>query len=299
MGTTNLRRPGDRGPSVTAIGLWGSSGGKRLDLLTDEKRTRLAGISSVVRYDKGVEIYCEGDCADAVFNIIGGVVKTYKNLDDQTKHIVAFLFPDDLFGLPAEGKYVNSAEAATAVTAYRIPVSVLETGLRRDPELEFLVICKLCQELREAQRHALLLSKRRAPAKIAMFVQMLENYQCARGESLEEVYLPMSRSDIADYVGMSAEAVSRSFRSLANRGAIVFRDRQHLRIVSRSRLDSAAANLEPHELPYRQRAASKRHDRPARGKRSKVRAPPDPLYYPAKKRGGQPEQHRVETDRVG
>jgi len=256
MGTTNLHRPGDRGPSVTAIGLWGSSGGKRLHLLTDEKRARLAVISSVLRFDKGVEIYREGDSADAIFNIIGGVVKTYKNLDHQTKHIVAFLFPEDLVGLPEEGKYVNSAEAVTAVTAYRIPVSVLETRLRRDPDLEFLVICKLCQELREAQRHALLLTKHHAPAKIAMFVQMLENYQCARGESLEEVYLPMSRSDIADYVGMSAEAVSRSFHALASRGAVVFRDRRHLKIVNRSCLERAAANLEPHQLPYRQQAAS-------------------------------------------
>ena len=250
MGTTNLYRPRDRGPSVTAIGLWGSSGRERLHLLTDEERTRLADISSVVRFDKGVEIYREGDCADAIFNIIGGVVKTYKNLDDQTQHIVAFLFPEDLVGLAEEGKYVNSAEPVTAVTAYRIPVSALETQLRIDPDLEFLVICKLCQELREAQRHALLLAKHHAPAKIAMFLQMLENYQTARGESLEEVYLPMRRCDIADYVGVSAEAVSRSFRALASRGAIVFRDRRHLKIVSRSCLERVAADLEPRELSH-------------------------------------------------
>jgi len=251
MGTTNLHRPNDRGPSVTAIGLWGSSGRERLHLL-DEARTRLAVISSVVRFDKGTRIYREGDCADAIFNIIGGVVKTYKKLDDQSKHIVAFLFPEDLVGLAVEGKYVNSAEAVTPVTAYRIPVAALETRLRKDPGLEFLVICKLCQELREAQRHAFLLAKHHAPAKIAMFLQMLENYQCARGESLEEVYLPMSRCDIADYVGMSAEAVSRSFRALASRGLIAFRDRRHLRVVSRRRLDSIAAEIEPRELAHRQ-----------------------------------------------
>lgn len=256
MGTTNLYCPRDRGPSVTAISLWGSSGGERLHLLTDKERTRLAVISSVVRFEKGKEIYREGHCANAIFNIIGGMVKTYKKLDGQAKHIVAFLFPEDLVGLAEEGKYVNSAEAVTAVTAYRIPVTVLETRLREDPELEFLVICKLCQELRETQRHAFLLAKHHAPAKIAMFLQMLENYQTARGESLEEVYLPMSRCDIADYVGMSAEAVSRSFRALASRGVIAFRDRRHLRIVSRPRLESVAAELEPRELASRQEAGN-------------------------------------------
>ncbi len=62
------------------------------------------------------------DHADAVFNIIGGVVKAYRTLPDETESISAFLFVDDLFGLVQEGKYANSAKAVTAVTAYRLPV---------------------------------------------------------------------------------------------------------------------------------------------------------------------------------
>jgi CRP-like cAMP-binding protein len=102
--------------------------------------------------------------------------------------------------------------------------------------------------LREAQRHAFLLSEHRALAKVALFLQLLDNYQAARGESVEEVYLPMNWSDIGDYVGMSLEAVSRSFRSLASRGIITFRDRRHVKIFSHSQLGSIASESGMREL---------------------------------------------------
>ena len=183
-------------------------------------------------------LYREGDRADAVFNLSNGVVKSYKRLDG-AEHIVGFLFPGDLVGLAEEGTYANSVKAATEVTGYRIPVVALETMMRRDPALEFHVIVKLCHELREAQRHAFLLSKRSALAKIALFLHMLEAYQRTGAEPTQEVYIPMSRSDIAAYVSMSLEAVSRSFKTLAG-GAIAFRDRHHARILSHSQLEALA-----------------------------------------------------------
>jgi CRP/FNR family transcriptional regulator, anaerobic regulatory protein len=229
------------GPSIIGAPLWGSLDSNRRRLLTDEERAQLAVISSVVRFRKGTTIYGEGEHADAVFNIITGVVKSYKTLPDQTQHIVAFLFPDDLVGLTKEGRYVNSAEAVTAVTGYRIPVTALEARLRKDPELEFRVICKVCHELREAQRHAFMLSKHRGVAKVGLFLEMLENYQVARGDGAAEVYLPMSRSDIGEYLGLSLEAVSRSFRALVSRGVIAIRNRRHVRILNRAQLESVAS----------------------------------------------------------
>jgi CRP-like cAMP-binding protein len=230
------------GPSIIATNLWGPVGEKPGRVLTEEERAQLAVISSVVRFSKGTVIYREGDHAGAVFNLVVGVVKSFKTLPDGSRHIVGFLFPDDLVGLAEEGRYVNSTEAVTAVTAYRIPTTALEAKLRREPRLEFHVICKLCHELREAQRHAFLLSQRHAVAKVGLFLQMLESYQAARDESTEEVYLPMSRSDIAAYIGTSLEAVSRSFRELVRRGVIAFRNPRHLKIISRTDLEAVATH---------------------------------------------------------
>ena len=231
-----------RGPAIHGADPWAASAGKMRQLLSAEERTRLAVLASIVRFNKGEEIYHEGQRADAVFNIISGVVKAYKTAPDGGEHITAFLFPDDLFGLSEEGRSTNSTKAITAVTAYRLPVSALRSRLLRDAGLEFNVICKLIHELRETQRHAFLLARRQALSKLVMFLQLLEHLQAARGERTTEIYLPMKRSDIAEYLGMSLEAVSRAFRNLTTRGIIKSRDRQHLKIMDRSTFDKIAGD---------------------------------------------------------
>ena len=230
------------GPAIRGADPWAASAGKMRQLLSEEERARLAVLASIVRFNKGEEIYREGQRADAVFNIITGVVKAYKTAPDGGEHITAFLFPDDLFGLSEEGRSTNSTKAITAVTAYRLPVSALRSLLLRDAGLEFHVICKLIHELRETQRHAFILARRQALSKVAMFLQMLEHLQTAGEERTTEIYLPMKRSDIAEYLGMSLEAVSRAFRGLTTRGIIKSRDRQHLKIMDRSTFDKIAGD---------------------------------------------------------
>jgi CRP/FNR family transcriptional regulator len=209
-------------------------------LLSNEERARLAVISSIVRFKKGDVIYHQGHRANAVFNIISGVVKAYQTTSDGRKHITAFLFPDDLFGLSDEGWYTNSTMAVTSVIAYQLPMPALRSRLSRDAGLEFHVICKLCQELRQAQRHAFLLARRHALSKMALFLQLLEQLQAARDEPTTEIYLPMNRSDIGEYVGTSLEAVSRAFRGLTATGIIEFRDRSHLKILDRDAFEKIA-----------------------------------------------------------
>ena len=216
-------------------------------LLTDDERARLAVLASIVRFKKGEVIYREGDSADAIFNIITGVVTAYREGPGGSEHVVAFLLPDDLFGLSAERMYANSTRAITAVTAYRLPVSVLRSRLSKHAELEFHVICKLCQELRQAQRHAFLLSQKSAVTKLAMFLQMIEQLQIARGEQTAEIYLAMNRSDIGKYIGTTLAAVSRAFRSLNTRGVIKVRNRRHVRITNRSAFEKIAGD--PIETP--------------------------------------------------
>src|SRR5664279_1609795 len=120
------------GPAIRGVDPWAPSAGKMRQFLSAEERARLAVLSSIVRLNKGEEIYREGQHTDAVFNIITGVVKAYKTAPDGSEHVTAFLFPDDLFGLSEEGRCLNSTKAITAVTAYRLPVSALRSRLLRD-----------------------------------------------------------------------------------------------------------------------------------------------------------------------
>ncbi len=233
------------GPAIRGIDPWASgnsSRGEMKQLLSEAERTRLANIASIVRFAKGAEIYHADDTADAAFNVVSGVVKAFRTASDGSEHIAAFLFPGDVFGLSAEGRYVNSTKAITSLVAYQFSVSTLRDSLSKDAGLEFHVICKLFQELRQTQRHAFLLSQRRALSKLAMFLQMLEQLQTARGESTAEIYLPMGRSEIGEYVAMSLGAVSRGFHILTRRGVISSRDRRHLKIVDRTAFERLAAD---------------------------------------------------------
>jgi CRP-like cAMP-binding protein len=235
------------GPTIRAFDPWASSSGHMPRLLTDDERVQLAVLASIVRFKKGEVIYRENDPANAVFNIISGVVSSYKKTPDGSEHMAAFLLPDDVFGLAAEGRYTNSAKAITPVSAYRLPIAPLRRRLAKDAELEFHVICKLVQELRQTQRHAFLLSQRSAVTKIAMFVQMIEQIQNARGEQTVDVILPMDRSDIGEYTGLTLSAVSRAFRSLTTRGIIRVRNRRDVRIIDRAAFEKIAGD--PVELP--------------------------------------------------
>jgi len=140
---------------------------------------------------------------------------------------------------------VNSVAAVTLTTLYRIPAAPLEARLRNYPDLDFQVISKLCHELREAQRHAVLLAEQHAVATVGLFVQMLETHQAARAESMGEVYLQMTRRDIAAYLGITPEAVTQSLRDLAGRGAIAIRDRRHVQIINRARLEAPISETRP------------------------------------------------------
>ena len=238
-----LAEPSDRkGPSILGIDPWVPGtprSGARHQLLSEEERSRLAVIASIVRFKKGEDIYHAGDRADAIFNIISGVVKSYSG--NGGDRIVAFLFPKDLFGLSQEGVYTNAARALMPVTAYRLPVSALRNRLSKDALLEYHVICKLCEELRQAQHHAFLLGERRADARLATFLQMLEQLEAASGGASSEIYVPMDRSDIGEYVGLSLAAVSRTFGSLVQRNVIKFRDRRHVRVINRAAFDRIVA----------------------------------------------------------
>jgi CRP-like cAMP-binding protein len=231
------------GPAIRAVDPWLPGNpvrGERHQLLSDEERAQLAKISSIVRFKKGEMIYELNAPAEASFNIISGVVTAFRPLSRKREHITAFLYPGDLFGLSEQGCYVNSTRATTAVTAYRIPLQAMRRLLSRNADLDVDIIIKLCDELRQAQRHAFLLAQKRAVSKVAMLLDLHEHLQRANGLPASDVYLPMDRSAIAGYLGLSLPAVSRAFRTLTARKIISFRDRRHAQILDRKAFEHLA-----------------------------------------------------------
>jgi CRP-like cAMP-binding protein len=237
------------GPAIHAVHPWVPDHPieqARHQLLNDDERARLAKIASIVRFGKGQQIYREGGAADAVFNVISGVVVAYRVMADG-EHVMSLLHGGDLFGLSEEGRYTNAVRAATAVVAYRMPVPAVRRLLDHNPDLDVDVIVKLCEELRHAQRHALVLVQKRATTRLAMFLDLQEQLQLSRGEPASEIHLPMDRSSIAAYLGLTLPALSRAFRALSVKKVISALDRQHIRILNREAFNQLADLTVPGE----------------------------------------------------
>ncbi len=230
------------GPAIRAVDPWRPGNprrGERHQLLSDHERARLAKIAAVVRFGKGDHIYREGEPAEAVFNVVSGVVTAYRARADG-EHVTSFLHSGDLFGLSEEGRYTNTTKAATAVVAYKMPVSAVRRILTTDAELDVGVIVKLCENLRESQRHALLLTRKRAATRLVMFLDLQQNLQLSRGESTSEIHLPMDRSSIAAYLGITLAALGRAFRALTSKKVIAARNRRHVKILNKEAFNKLA-----------------------------------------------------------
>lgn len=191
--------------------------------LSDHEQAALGKIGKLVQLGKGRLLYEMGDAYEHLFIILKGVVKTFRLTHDGRCTVMAFLFERDLAGLGEGGFYANSAEVVEDVTAYRLPIHDLEVLLRTEAHLEMLLLCKACNELRAAQQHAVVLSRHSARTKVALFLNLI----AARlGGDARRIELPMGRTDIANYLGLSVETVSRAFHAMENEGVLTLRSRQ-------------------------------------------------------------------------
>ena len=235
-------RSSDSGPSIRAITFGKSQGVGAERLLTDRQRQQLAIIGTRVKLPARTILYREDTDAAWIFIISEGVVKCFRELPSGKRRLAAFLFADDVFGLAENGRYVNTAQAVTGVTMYRIPIDSLTALFKREPELEFQFLSKATHELREAQRRAIVLTRRDAIGRLAMFLSMLEK-DGPRTSPPGAISIPMSRSDIADYLGMSLEAVSRASSGLVRHRLVAFDGRHAARIIDRTRFNALVAAL--------------------------------------------------------
>lgn len=186
-------------------------------------------------------LFTEGDAAESVFIVSKGVMKAYRELRSGKQRVVAFLFPSDVLGLAEGGRYVNTARALTAVTLYSIRVDVLKNSFRHDFALQFHFLCKITHELRESQRQAIGIARRDASGKLATFIEMLQRNSWMReGTVSSAIWIPMSRADIASYLGLTQETLSRAAARLTRRGIVKFPDRRHVQITDRGGLHALA-----------------------------------------------------------
>ena len=179
-------------------------------------------------YARNAEIYGEDEPTEYLYKLVSGTVRTSKILNDGRRQIGEFYLPGDLFGHEVGSEHSFSAEAITQVKVIVIKRSAVEALAARDNDVARQLWAMTGRELQRMQEHILLLIKTAQERVAGFLLEMAE-----RIKSTNEVELPMSRQDIADYLGLTIETVSRTLTILENSAAIALPSSR--RIVLRNR----------------------------------------------------------------
>jgi CRP-like cAMP-binding protein len=188
-------------------------------------------IGATMSYPRNTEIFGENEPAEYLYKVVNGTVRTYKILSDGRRQIGGFYLPGDIFGLEFCAEHAMSAEAITDAKILVIKRSTLTALTSRNAGVARELFALTGHELQRVQDRVLLLVKS-AQERVASF--LLEMAQ--RGPAGNCIELPMSRQDIADYLGLTIETVSRTLTSLESCAAIALPTSRRIVLRNRSAL---------------------------------------------------------------
>ena len=179
-----------------------------------------AGLVQVL--DKGEELFAEGDNADWFYKVVSGAIRTSTLLSDGRRQIGAFHLAGEIFGLEGGAVRRFTAEALNAATVVAFRRSRLEPSAYGDAALQGEVLASTLRSLDRAREHMLLLGRKTAPERVAAFLlDMADRIAADDGRcEMPRFELPMTRSDIADYLGLTIETVSRTLSHFVRDGMI-------------------------------------------------------------------------------
>lgn len=190
-------------------------------------------VGSVRSFAKDEEIFGEGDRAAFVYKVLSGVVRTSKLLSDGRRQIDAFHLTGDIFGIEAGEEHRFCAEAVGDCMVILYRRTHLASSAGKDAQLVQDMTTGMMRSLVRAQNHMLLLGRKSAVEKIATFLLDMAE----RTTDDDALDLPMSRTDIADHLGLTIETVSRSFTHLERQGIIELPSARHVVLANRAALE--------------------------------------------------------------
>ena len=190
-------------------------------------------------YKRGTEIYGEKEPAEHVYQVKTGAVRSYKLLTDGRRQIGAFHLVGDIFGLENGSVHRFTAEAVVKTTVRLIKRQSLEAVAESDAVVTRNLLSLTTSKLEHAENHMLLLGRKTSLERVAAFLIEMDARLTATGV----VALPMSRRDIADYLGLTLETVSRALSQLRRAGVLDFIGHTQREIVLRDRRQLASFDL--------------------------------------------------------
>jgi CRP/FNR family transcriptional regulator len=191
---------------------------------------QLAQLVTTIDLSPRGSMIAEGEAAGHYFNITTGAIKVFKLLPDGRQQIIGFSLPGDFIGLAVKDAYGYSAEALIPSRVCRFDRNKLEGLLVKFPKMEHELRNQASDELAIAQDQMMLLGRKTAKERVASFLLQLSVRAKRAGLGHNPIHLSMGRADIADFLGLTIETVSRTFTSLKKDGMIELEPGNHVRL---------------------------------------------------------------------
>jgi len=188
-------------------------------------------------FARNQEIYVADAPVSFIYRVVSGAVRTVSGLRDGRRQVAAFYLPGEVFGLEAGGTHHLSAEAVTETQLALTSRSVLEWTATRDHEAVAQMWSLATHALARTQDHLLVLGRMNAGERVASFLIDIAE----RSNSGDVVNLPMGRGDIADYLGLTIETISRTLHEFEERQLIALPNCRMVKLLDVAKLQSMDA----------------------------------------------------------
>lgn len=202
--------------------------GSLKDLLPKCLQAKLHGIATELKFRRGeCEIACQEGKADFIYLVGTGIARVSRLSPAGRRQVLAFIYSGGIFGLPEEGRYLNSVDVIGPATIYRIGWTPFKELMQEEPEVKSAFLMRIAFDYRRAQHRIAVLSQQNASQKLASFLLDLHEYPEFRDKRHGYIRLPLSRSDLADYFGVAPETLARAMAKMEAAG-ILLRESLHL-----------------------------------------------------------------------
>lgn len=201
----------------------------------------LETLGTVMRVRRDEALFQEGDAVPHYYKVVSGSLRSFKLLPDGRRHISDFFFAGDFIGVEALGSHGSTTEAVSNATLVRYDRRQIDLLIARSPRVGQFLLNRLCADLSEARARMLLLSRMSARERLARFLLRV-GARSRRGDC-DTISLPMTRSDIGDYLGLTAETVCRTFAELKSAGLIEALSSHEPRVLNYKDLTALAQSI--------------------------------------------------------
>lgn len=206
-------------------------------VLDCENLAELKNLGRSLRLGAGEILFREGDPSGRVFTLTDGSLKLYKFLPDGRCHVVGFMYPGEFLGISIDDEHAFTAQVLEDSELCSFSRGRFDNFLQKHPAMEAELYRMAAHELSAAQQQLVLLGRKTATERLASFLLLLaDRSEQVTGKTSRFVCLPMSRADIADYLGLTKETVSRVLSTLRAARLIRLRAVNEIEILDRPTL---------------------------------------------------------------